>query len=54
VCVRMCRGKEMLTLFLFCIQDENPTLGNCKCNIITVSTANCGSVKTLHVRPLCM
>ena len=49
MCIHMCRGKEIFALFLFCIQDENPTLGDCKCVIITISTANCGSVKWFGV-----
>jgi hypothetical protein len=45
VCIHVCRGKELFSLFLFYFQDVNPTLDNCKCGIITVSIAKYGSDK---------
>ena len=45
ICIHRCRGKEISALLPFYLLDGNPTLGDCECDMITVSIAKCGSVK---------
>ena len=47
MCTPMCRGKEIFDLFLFSIQDGNPTLGDCKCDNSTVSIAKLAALNDL-------
>ena len=49
MCTRMCRGKDLFSLFLFYFQVGNQTLENYKCGIITVSITAYGSDKCFGV-----